>query len=466
MKIKIKLNTNIKKMIAITLIVIGLSIILGTKFIWNPQNTTTKNNPLETPLETKPKYIFLFIGDGMSSAQVELTEIYQNVIDNKKVNEQDLLSFSNFPTVGLRKNYSQNDYTPDSSASATALATGILTYNGAVNVDINGKNITPLTYDLKKDGKKIGIITTVPLNHATPAGFYAHNSSRNNYKEIANDLFESDFEYFAGGGILEMNINEITTKAKEHGYTVSNNIEQLNSIDKNKKNIVISPNANSSSYLPIALDNKTDFNLANYVKKGIEVLDNENGFFIMAESGMIDSAGHNSDARSVISEVQELDYAVKIALDFASKHPKETLIIVTGDHETGGLTLGNTDYDHKLSLTGLKNQKHSYEELNKYSYALKYNNTTYEEMLDYLKNEYGIINVDLQGTYNEVKNGNNEIFSKSILEIINKNAGLSFTTTYHTADRIPIYVYGENHEKFSGIYDSSEFNQILRKSIK
>lgn len=452
---------NYKKIIGISSTIISIVIIISGIYIYSNFN---KNNKIDNK-ELYPKYIFLFIGDGMSSTQVELTEIYQNVIKNNQVDEQELLSFSKFPTIALRKNYSKNDYTPDSAEAATALATGILTYNGSVNIDMDGNEITPITYDLQKQGKKIGIITTVPINHATPAGFYAHNKSRDNYQEIADDLFESGFEYFAGGYISQMTNEEIQAKAKENNYVIVDDTNKLNNMNKNDKNIVISPSASESGYLPMAIDNKTDFNLANYVKKGIEVLDNDNGFFIMAESGMIDTAGHNNDAKGVISEVQELDEAVKVALDFAKNHPQETLIIVTGDHETGGLTLGHIDYEHKTSLKGLEKQKYSYNELSSYSYRLMSDDVSYAEMLNYLRNNYGIERMDLYDLYDEVKKGNNYVFARTIIDMINETAGVTFTTSYHTADRIPIYVYGTNNEKFSGVYDSSEFNKILREAI-
>ncbi len=425
-----------------------------------------KNNQGSKQLYQNPKYIFLFIGDGMSSAQVELTEIYQNSIQNKKFDEQELLSFTQFKTIGLRKNYSNDNYIPDSAASATALATGILTYNGAVNVDMKGQDITPLTYELNKQGKKIGIITTMSLTHATPAAFYANSSSRLNYEDIANDLFNSGFDYFAGGTVFGMDDEHVQTKAKEKGYNIINDVNLFNNIDKNKKNIIISPTTNSEGFLPIALDDKTEFNLASYVEKGIEALDNDKGFFIMAESGLIDMAGHNNDARSVISEVQELNSAVNVALEFAKKHPEETLIIVTGDHETGGLTLGTENTNHSLFLERLQEQKHSYEHLITYAQEMINNNISYTEMLDYLNINYNIQPDEtntFEQTYDNITLGDTQALKTAVLEVMAKRAGINFSSTYHTADRIPIYAYGQKSEQFNGVYDSKTFNEILRK---
>lgn len=433
------------KIIAATLLVIVIGVVL---FISKKQNS--------------PKYIFLFIGDGMSSAQAELTEIYQNSILGNKTDKQKKLTFTEFPTIGIRKNYSGTNYIPDSAASATALSSGILTYNGSINVDMNGNEVKSITYNLHEKGKKIGIITTMSLNHATPAAFYANAGSRLNYDKIAYDLVDSNFEYFAGGNIYGISSEEIQNYAMDNGYTIINDITSLNNISKENKNIVISPITNSEGFLPVAIDNKTDFNLTNYVTKGIEVLDNKNGFFMMIESGLIDIAGHNNDARSVISEVQELNSAVEVALNFAKEHPKETLIIVTGDHETGGLTLGTENNVHTLELQNLQSQKYSYEKLLEYSNQIINGDISYEEMLNYLKVNYGISNIDLKEVYNKTINGDTQTLKSTVLSIINENAGIHYSTTYHTGDRIPVYAYGIGSEYFSGIYDSAKFNQKLR----
>ena len=444
----------------IKMIVSILVILIIATLLTFPRMTFDKEEKKE------PKYIFLFIGDGMSSAQVELTEIYQNSIVQKKVDEQEKLTFTQFPIIGIRKNYSGTDYVPDSAASATALSSGTLTYNSSINVDMNGNEVKSITYDFHKQGKKIGIISTMTLNHATPAAFYASAPGRYDYSNIAYDMIDSNFEYFAGANIDGVSSEEIQNYAKEKGYTIVSDVNSLNNISKNNKNIVISPVTNSEGFLPIALDNKTDFNLANYVKKGIEVLDNKKGFFIMAESGLIDTACHSNDARSVISEVQELNSAVEVALDFAKKHPDETLIIVTGDHETGGLTLGKGDYNYPFRPENLQNQKHSYEKLTEYSNQIISNNISYEDMLNYLNLNYGVSNVDLKNEYEQIINGNTGILKPTVLKIINDNAGISFSTTDHTADRVPVYAYGVGSEKFTGIYDSSEFNKKLRELKK
>ena len=410
----------------------------------------------------KPKYIFLFIGDGMSSAQIELTEIYENSIQNKEVYKQEILNFTKFNNIGFRKNYSMTNYIPDSAASGTALASGILTYNGSINVDIDGKEVKPITYELKKQNKKIGIITTMTLNHATPSAFYASATNRGEYDDMAYDLVNSNFDYFAGGKIAlnGKTEEEIKEYAKNNGYEIIETEEQLNNLNKNKKSIIISPNTTSSGFIPFTIDQKTDFSLTNYVKKAIEVLDNKNGFFIMAESGLIDVAGHANDAKGVISEVKELESAVEVALAFAKKHPEETLIIVTGDHETGGLVLGN-NYN-SLNLTRLQKQLYSSDKLYEYARKIQTENLLYDDMTEYLSTYYGINNIELEYVYNQIINGDSNILKTTIINMIIDESGISYSSTNHTADRVPVYAYGVNSEKFTGIYNTSEFNKILR----
>lgn len=415
-------------------------------------------------LNTYPKYIFLFIGDGMSSTQVELTEIYQNSIEGKETDAQELLSFSKFQTIGLRKNYTKTSYIPDSAASATALSSGALTYNGAINMDMDLKEVDSIAYQLHNQKKKIGIITTVALNHATPAAFYANAESRTDYDKISYDLIESGFEYFAGGSFIlnQLSLSNIKNYASEQGYTIIDSESLLQNIDRNTKNIIISPTATREGFLDFAIDNRTEFNLENYVRKGIEVLDNKYGFFIMTESGLIDYAGHNNDARSVISEVEELDKAVEVALEFAKKHPKETLIIVTGDHETGGLTLGNNTVTYSVELGNLQKQRNSYVKLIEYAEQIQTHQIPYELVLRYLQTNYGIVDEDLQEAYERTLAGDTQALREKVLASINQNAGIYYSTTYHTADRISVYAYGASSEKFAGVYDSAEFNDILK----
>ena len=214
---------------------------------------------------------------------------------------------------------------------------------------------------------KIGVITSVNLNHATPAAFYAHQPSRNNYYAIGLELVESGFDYFAGGALLdptgsEKDQKDIYAVARDAGYQVIKTQEEAAELTAaDGKAILIGERLADSDSLSYDNDRQVnEWALKDYVRKGIEVLDNDNGFFLMVEGGKIDWACHANDAGSTIADTLALGEAVEEALAFYQEHPAETLILVTGDHETGGLTIGYAGTDYDTFLQNLANQKISY----------------------------------------------------------------------------------------------------------
>ena len=300
-----------------------------------------------------PKYIFMFIGDGMSYPQIQATADYYSalndtdnngILDNTKV-----LNFMKFPVAGSASTYDSTSFCPDSASTATSLSTGHKTYSGTINMDETfTTKYETISEKLKEQyGYKVGVVTTVNLNHATPAAYYAHQASRKNYYEIGLEMVESDFDYFAGGALLKPtgadgDKKDIYQVAEDAGYKVVKTqaeAEELTAEDG--KAIVIAETLADSDSMSYHKDRKADeWTLADYVDKGIEVLDNDTGFFMMVEGGKIDWACHANDAGSTISDTAALSFAVAEAVEFYNEHPDETLILVTGDHETGGLTIG------------------------------------------------------------------------------------------------------------------------------
>lgn len=393
----------------------------------------------------KIKYVFLFIGDGMSSNQVELTEIYNNSIENKNTDEQRKLSFTNFPVVGLRKNYSKSSYITDSAASATAIASGVLTYNEAINYTIDGQKVDPITYELKNKKMKIGIITNVSLNDATPSAFYGHTKKRNSGIDLAIEMTTKNFDLLAGNYIEtndEKEYNEFLNSAHNNGYIVETN--NIDNISKDNQNIVLIENGK----------------LSDYVRKSIEVLDNNNGFFIMAEEGKIDHCGHDNDALCIINEVTELDNAVNEALKFYENHKDETIIIVTGDHETGGLVLGNYENTYSLNLEKLKYIE-LLDKLTDITNEIRENSLSYEIATQIIKDNYDLDKMSVDSYENILKGNDDNIYWEIRNDIYNK-AFISFTSNAHTAARIPVYVIGKNKGFFGGVYGIEEFNSKLR----
>ena len=240
-----------------------------------------------------PKYVFMFIGDGMSYAQVSTAEMYLgNAAAPDKVLPKQL-NFSQFPVHGAIMTHDSTSFVPDSASTATSLASGEKTLSGVINMDVSKTEpFRPITEDLKAMGYKIGIITSVPIDHATPAAYYAKVKSRNDNDSIAQQLAASGFDYFGGGG-FQGNASAVADKigyAEAAGYTFVNTRDDILALNKDSgKVLAINPVLDGAA-LNYELDRKGDeLSLADFVRKGIDVLDNKNGFFMMVESGKIDS---------------------------------------------------------------------------------------------------------------------------------------------------------------------------------
>ena len=249
---------------------------------------------------------------------------------------------------------------------------------------------------------EIGVLTSVNLNHATPAAFYAHQASRKNYYEIGQEMIASGFDYFAGGGLLDptgkgKDLPSLYDVAKEAGYTVTTTKSEIAAVTKDTgKVIAIDENLADGDAMSYNMDLQNgQWNLADYVEKGIEVLDNEKGFFMMVEGGKVDWACHANDAAASINDTLALDAAVQEAYKFYEKHPSETLILVTGDHETGGLTIGFAGTNYDTYLKNLENQTISYAKFDSdYVKAYKENKTPFSQVLVDIKNNFGLVTVD------------------------------------------------------------------------
>ena len=463
-----------------------------------------------------PKYVFLFIGDGMSYPQIQSTSDYLGALNDEDywqaqpslddnqgaiLDGPEYLNFMNFEGVGTAVTFDSNSFAPDSASTATSIATGHKTYSGSINVDETGTiEYETIAEQLKaQKGYEIGVITSVNLNHATPAAFYAHQASRSSYYEIGLEMVESDFDYFAGGGLLDPTGSEgdqtdLYQLAQEAGYTVARTYAEADAISADTdKAIIIEENLADSDAIPYEIDRTDDmWSLADYVEKGIEVLDNDTGFFMMCEGGKIDWACHANDAGSSIHDTQALADAVQVAIDFAAEHPDETLILVTGDHETGGLTIGfaGTDYDTYLDL--LENQKISYAKFDSdYVASYKENKTPFEDVLSDIEELFGLkaqgaaddklvlteyemeqlraayeksVNGTAASQYEQeeyVLYGTYEPLSVTITHIINNKSGISFTSYSHTGLPVAVLAEGVGAESFSGYYDNTQIYEKM-----
>ena len=210
----------------------------------------------------KAKYVFYFIGDGMGLNPINVTEMY--LAEKEKHIGISPLTFASFPIAGYATSFSATNSVTDSSAGGTALATGIKTYNGAIGVDKNKNIIESIAAKAKKNGKKVGIATSVSIDHATTASFYAHQIDRNMYYEIALDLPKAGFDFYAGSGFLKPETtykkeqtNSIYPIIKEAGYTIVKGTKDYNEDkDKAKKIVMIQEDGYDEKSLPYAIDRK------------------------------------------------------------------------------------------------------------------------------------------------------------------------------------------------------------------
>ena len=290
------------------------------------------------------KYVFLFIGDGMSFPQQQMAEEFVQKTENRG-----LLINNAMPYRTPTSTYAANAFITDSAAAGTAIACGVRTNNGMLGLAPNGDRLESIAEVAQKSGRKVGIISSVTINHATPAAFYAHNSSRNNMYELGLDLIASGFDYFGGGGLDRHNDTganqyrgSIYDLAKEAGYTVCRTEAEVRALRPGAEKVIA---LGDEGALPYAIDSTGGLRLPDFTKQAIELLDNPNGFFIMIEGGKIDWAGHSNDGAAALFDILELDNAVAVAFEFAEKHPNDVLIVVTGDHETGALTLTRNNFE-------------------------------------------------------------------------------------------------------------------------
>lgn len=466
-----------------------------------------------------PKYVFVFVGDGMSYPQIQSAAYYtgkdaagivdvvkksENPGDSPKMNP---LSFFNFPVAGSASTYDATSFAPDSASTATSIFTGNKTHSSSINVDITKKIKYRTIAEQLRDQKKwkIGVISTVNLNHATPAATYAHQASRKSNYLIGEELVASNFDYFAGGALMEpqdknKDKTSIYELAKNAGYKVCFDQKSADSLRNGDKALVVAETLADSDSMSYDNDRKDgEWALCDYVRKGIEVIDNKTGFFMMVEGGKVDWACHANDARSSIADTLALSHAVEEAIAFYNKHPKETLILVTADHETGGLTIGYAGTDYNLFFRSLDGQKISYAKYDSdYVSAYRKNGTGFAEVMADVEKLFGLkmpgssgsdkngglVLTDyelgrIKAAYEKtIKNdrsrnqqeydiyGTYEPLTITITHVLNAKCGLGWTSNSHTGLPVPVFAMGVGQAEFEGFYDNTDIYKKMAQLTK
>jgi len=412
-----------------------------------------------------PKYIFYFIGDGMGPSHVLGTELYLGELQGV-IGRPQKLCFTQFPESAFVTTYSATNGVTDSAASGTALSTGHKTYNAAIGVGRDTVEVYSVAADLADKGMAIGVATTVPINHATPSAFYAHNMSRHNYDEIAPWMLEAGYDFYAGGDVKGSDKTRalVYGKAKEQGYAIARGYnDYLAKAEGAEKMMLYQKDV--ATELPYAINRtEKDLTLAQITAAGIDFLEEKSkkGFFMMIEGGKIDYAAHNDDGATVFQEVLDFDAAVAVAYEFYKKHKDETLIIVTADHETGGLVLGYRG-DYTLNLKALSSQKVSVERMIEILQAEK--ETTWERLEQLVKENIGV------GIHNKKANGERvtvdydlarEIAYNAVYDL-NRSAALSWASGNHSGTFVPLFAIGKGADMFNGVIDNTDIPKIIRQ---
>ena len=396
----------------------------------------------------------------------------------------------------------------DSAAAATAIACGEKANNGALGVAPDGRHLESVAEVAKRRGMKVGIMTTVPIVHATPAGFYAHRNNRGDSYGIALDLLASKFDFFAGGGVYDKyddkkhaeycgNVFELAEKA---GYVIARDKESFAAL---RSGVDKAWGVFSDYGLDFAIDGQDKFpDLADMVAKAVELLEGPDGFFIMAEGGEVDHCAHANDAAAVLREILSMDKAVKVAVEFMKKHPAETLVVVTGDHETGGMAMGYAGIGYNFHVALLAHQKCSAENFSKRIAAMieRDLDLPFSEVVPLVEENFGLVFDKARATTPEkrllllnrgeiqelekafrkdvafVKSRQQETtkhdvqrrrqFAATCRRLLSNHAGVGWSSGAHTALPTMTTAQGCGAEIFTGILENTDLARLLKSLLQ
>ena len=435
----------------------------------------------------KAKYVFYFIGDGMGVNQVNATETYLGALEGRIGIKE--MCFPSFPFAALVNTQSATNGVTDSAAGGTALATGHKTKNGALGVLKDQTTaVTSLADWAREGGAAVGITTSVSIDHATPASFYSHVGNRGESYKIGQQLVNSGNDFYGASDFVKPNNPDggpdLYKQAEEKGFTIARGYKDYQKKAKKADRMILFQSEEASKKdrgsIPYALDrSKNDLTLTDITRAAVNFLTKKqgqkDGFFLMVEGGKIDWACHANDP-VFVSEVIDLDNAVKVAYEFYQQHPDETLIVVTADHETGGLALGRGPYE--LNLKAISHQRMSMVKLERELKAMKDakgDKFTWEEAKKFLTENFGFwenIKVSddqsarLERSWNEFKEGKSgaDRLCNTVKHIISECALIGWQSGGHSNGYVPAFAIGAGAELFHGRFDNTEISKKIAKA--
>lgn len=428
--------------------------------------------------QAAPKNIIYMIGDGMGPAYLSAYRYYQDDPATKAVEA----TIYDQLWVGVATTYPDDDtIVTDSAAGATALATQTKSYNGAISVNHNHQPLTTLLEIAKAQGKQTAILSTSQINHATPASFMAHNKSRKNYNEIADDYVDNkvggklvaDLMFGGGTQYFVRKDRNLVQEFKQAGFQYADNWQQLNNLNKLPAMALL-----AQVGLPSALDNPVKQPLATMTNKALSLLQNsEKGFVMMIEGSQIDWCGHANDIACAMAEMDDFAKAIAVAKAYVDAHP-DTLLVITADHETGGLSLG-AEGDYAWHRDVIKKVKNTAPEiakalvnaadadvtkvwLDKTSLKL-----TDSEMADLVKarasaaKAFAAIAGKTLDDQLETEADALDPLAKVVKQHINHYSRTGWTSGAHTAIDVPVLAWGKERAAFAGFQDNTDIAHKL-----
>lgn len=433
----------------------------------------------------KPRSVILFIGDGMGLAQARAATLYAKQALGHET------TLSRIPINGVTTTQSANSDVTDSSAAATAIYSGRKVNNGAMNILPDGKRIFTIAHAAKKAGKSIGVVSNTRLTHATPGALYAHSVDRDDENYIAEQLPEFAPEVALGGGTRHFvpqgsagskrtDDKDLIEVMKNKGYTYVTTASKLANINRVTCEKLLGLFASSNMDFDIDRQNDPELStqptLTEMTKAALAILGkNPRGFFLMVEGGRQDHACHGHDIKAAIQETLALDDALTVALDFQKSRP-ETLVIVTADHETGGLGLGRgTEYS--IALARLKPIKHSLEYLSRLIMKDPAKRLQLVEAAGFQldKDERALLlqqpsgaKVDLVPELQAIPRLSRYVSSwdqKALSDIEGRRAQIGWTSYAHTAQPVITYAVGPGEKEFLGSYDNTDISKKISRLL-
>jgi alkaline phosphatase len=407
-----------------------------------------------------PKNIIMLVGDGMGPSY---TTAYRMYADDPSTAEVEETVFDRL-LVGMASTHPDMDtgYVTDSAAGATALSTGVKTYNGAIGVDVNKKPVQTVLELAKMQGRKTGIAVTSQINHATPASFGAHNESRQNYNQIADSYFDAKtngqfiLDVMLGGGwkYFIRDDRNLVAQFKAAGYQYVDDLTQLDTVKAGTPLLGLF----ADSGMPWALDSANQMRLPTLAKAAIRQLENDQGYFLLIEASQVDWAGHGNDIGSAMAEMHDLAVTLEWLEQYLVKNP-DTLMVLTADHSTGGLSIGANN-DYSWSPKWLKNLKVSPAMIGTQLITAKDRGALASDLLGFE------LSTDEVSSISAIESDKPRPFHNAISKILDNRSNTGWTTTGHTGVDVQIFAKGLGSERFRGHMDNTRIAQTVFELLK